>query len=171
MAKSHDFELLGLKELEEDLRKVLKKYPDETDKEIYRLAGVFTKDVNKKMNFTKHDGKRNPKKEWHRNRITGFGGATVAYEIRNSAPHFHLLENGHVVKAVPERVAALFNGRLDHSKSKGRKAKSRSKNPALKVLGFAPGGHYTERTVKEWDDKFPAKMREFVDKLLDQQNL
>ena len=167
------FDFRGLDELHADMQKCLSMYPDETEKEVYHLAGVLTKDVNEKLKAeTKQQGgKRDPQKEWHRTRAKGmFGGYTVSIEIQNTSPHWHLIEHGHVVKNVPAMYAALATGRLDRSKSQ-RKAKSRSKNPKLQVRGFAPGGHYMERTNQEWEDKFPEAVETYVDKMLRRHNL
>ena len=59
-------------------------------------------------------------------------------EVENTAPHWHLVENGHEVKADPAMYAAYRGGRLDHSKSK-RTAKSRSKNPKLQKMAGPQG--------------------------------
>lgn len=168
---SAEFRLEGLDELMGDLQKVQDDYPDETVKEVYRLAGVFTKDVNEKMPESYADGKNPITKDWHRTKVRGMSGATVAVEVQNTAPHFHLVENGHTVRADPHMYAALMEGKLDHSKSR-RKSKSRSKNPKLKDLGFAPGKFYCEKTRDEWDNgEYAGHIRKFVDKLLAKHNL
>lgn len=166
------FSFEGLDELKDDISKCLSRYPDETVKEVYHQAGEFTKDVNEKMSFKKStEGKRHPTKEWHRSRETAtFGGYTVGVEIRNTAPHWHLLENGHVIKADPKMFAAYKGGRLDPSKGR-RKAKSRSKNPNLRVLGKTRPRHWAQQTRDEWEDKWPEKVETFVDKMLKGHNL
>ena len=123
------FELKGLGELQRDFNTVLRRYPDETEREVFHQAGQFTKDVNEKLKSENRQqgGKRDPQKEWHRTRERAyFGGYTVGVEIQNTSPHWHLIEHGHAVRMDPKMYAAYVAGRLDHSKSK-RKAKSRSK--------------------------------------------
>lgn len=167
------FELKGLDELQRDFSKVLSRYPDETEKEVFHQAGQFTKDVNEKLKAEtkQQSGKRDPQKEWHRSRErASFGGYTVSVEIQNTSPHWHLIEHGHVIRTDPKMYAAYAAGRLDHSKSK-RKAKSRSRNPNLQMRGFAPGGNYCQRTRMEWEDKFPEAIQKFVDKMLKGNNL
>ena len=171
---SYSFYFEGLEELQRDISKCVRAYPDETEKEVYRLAGQFTKDVNSKMPGYYSSGKRPIPDEWHRKRASAFsgGGYSVAVEIENTAPHWHLVENGHVVRAVPERFAALKAGKLDAGKGKTRKyPKSRSKNAKLKELGFAPGRHYCEDTRREWDSEFPGYISPFLDKMLKGHNL
>ena len=172
MAVDCTFSFEGLDELRDDLQKMLSRYPDETEKEVYRLAGVFTKDVNAKMPGSYSQGKHPIPKAWHRSREKGyFGGYTVGIEIENTAPHWHLVENGHTVKADPKMYAAYTAGRLDHTKSK-RTAKSRSKNPNLRVLGWAPGKGYCLQTRAEWGGGvYQAALKKFLDKMAKGHNL
>lgn len=166
------FHFEGLEELQRDIGKCVSRYPDQTEKELFRLAGVFTKDVNAKMPGSYASGKRPIPSEWHRTRDSGFGGGgfSVGVEIRNSAPHWHLVENGHVLKGDPAMYAAKMGGKLDSSKGH-RQAKSRSKNANLRTLGFVPGRHYCENTRQEWNGKFPGYMATYVDKMLKGHNL
>lgn len=170
-----DFELSihGLDELKADFQKCVSKYPDQTVKEVYRLAGVWTKDVNAKMVFEKQSrGKRHPTDEWHRERVAAAGaGYTVAVDVRNKAPHWHLIENGHVSVKDPQMYAAYKAGRLDASKGSGRKAKSRSKNSRLVAKGSAKPRHWAMQTRMEWETKFPAYIRKYADKMLKENNL
>jgi hypothetical protein len=168
MAKiSFSFE--GLDELAEDISKCVKDYPDQTEKEVYRLAGKFTKDVNEKMPGSYASGKWPIPSSWHRSRTSGWGGGgySVSVEIQNTAPHWHLIENGHRVVADPKMYAAFKAYRLDHSKSHRKSRKSGN----TQVLGFAPGRHYCENTRREWDSKFPAQLSPFLDKMLRGHNL
>jgi hypothetical protein len=162
------FTLEGLGDLQKDLEKMQRKYPDETEKEVYRLAGVWTKDVNEKMPSYYSTGKWPIPGSWHRSRErSAFGGYTVGIEVQNTAPHWHLIENGHTTKADPAMYAAYKGGRLDHSKGGKRKAKSRSKNEKLKVLGWTPGKGYALKTREEWDGgKYAQLVQKFIDKML-----
>ncbi len=188
-----DFE--GLDDLKKDFIRVRDSYPDETAREIYRLAGVFTKDVDDKMpaEYAAHnaaakaarkkagqEGKTKPKNStiqgsWKRTKVYGMGGrgATVAVEVENTAPHWHLVENGHTVRADPAMAAAYLNGRIDHGKSTKKYAsKSRSRNPKLRDLGWAPGKGYCEKTRDEWNNgEFADHIGEYVDRMLEAHNL
>ena len=173
MADNFSFSFDGLEELKSDLDDMLRKYPDETEKEIYRLGGVFTKDVNAKFPAEYEKGKRALSKEWHRTREKAtFGGYTVGVEVENTAPHWHLVENGHEVKADPKMFAAYKAGKLDHTKPSKKKHKSRNKSGAIKVLGWAPGKGYCQKTRDEWDNgEFEAHIQKFFTKMKKRHNL
>lgn len=165
------FELRGAEELARDFQKVVADYPDESAKEVFRLSGVFTKDVNKKMPASYQNGKKSIPKKWRRTRARALGGkgAVVSVEIQNTAPHWHLVENGHEVWATPEMYAALKTGKLKKGKTEGD---SRRKSQKLKNYGFAPGKHYCEKTRDEWNGGEYAKhVSAFVNKMLDKNNL
>lgn len=162
------FSFEGLDELKEDFDKLLTEYPDETEKEVYRLAGVFSKEVNEKMPPEYTNGKRSIPKEWKRTREAArFGGYTVGVEIENTAPHWHLVENGHSLEGDPRMAAAKLSGRLDASKRKKMKTKSKKhKGANTRVLGFVPGKGYCLKTREEWDNgEFAEHVGKFVDKL------
>ena len=164
------FAFEGLDEFKKDIEECLRKYPDETEKEVYRLAGVFIKDVNAKMPGSYAGSDKPIPDQWHRTREkSSFGGYTVGIEMTNKHPIWHLIENGHVVKADPQRVAALKGNRLD--KSKGKKKASSRKNQNVKVLGYAPGRHYCEKTRQEWKDEWPGHVEKYIDKMLKGNNL
>ncbi len=169
MAEKFSFSFDGLDELHDDFDKLLTKYPDEAEREVYRLAGVFTKEVNEKMPTSYDTDKNGLPTSWHRAREKGkFAGYTVGIEIQNRAPHWHLVENGHEVKADPQMLAAYKAGKLDHSK----RSKSRNKSDKLKVLGWAPGKGYCQKTRDEWEaGEFADNVKKFVDKLKRKHNL
>lgn len=173
MTEKFSFSFDGLDELKGDFDNLLSKYPDETEKEVYRLAGVFTKEVNEKMPPSYESDKNGLPKSWHRTREKGtFGGYTVGVEIENRAPHWHLVENGHEVKADPQMYAAYKAGKLDHSKRSKSEHKSRNKSPKLKVLGWAPGKGYCQKTRDEWEGgEFENHVGKFLDKLKRKHNL
>ena len=165
------FTFEGLDELKDDFDKLLTEYPDETEKEVYRLAGVFTKEVNEKMpgDYANSDVKRPLPKSWKRTRETsGFGGYTVGIEIENTAPHWHLVENGHVLKGNPQMAAAALGQKLLRDKGTGKTKKKRE----LKTYGWVPGKAYCLRTREEWDNgEFAAHVGKFLDRLKKRHNL
>ena len=171
-SESHSFELDGMEDLQKDFQKMLQEYPDESEKEVFRLGGVFAKDVNTKMPTEYSSGKRPIPDSWHRTRArSSFGGYTVDIEVENTAPHWHLVENGHEVKADPAMYAAYKSGRLDHSKSK-RTAKSRSKNPKLQKMGWAPGLGFCQKTRDEWENgQFAEHIDQFLKKMIKRHKL
>lgn len=167
-----EFRLEGLDELQADLRTVVARCPDSAEKEVYKLAGEWYKDVNAKMEFKNGGGgKRDPKGEWHRSRSYGgtMGAELAAVEVSNHAPHWHLLENGHEVFADPKMYAAYKAGKLDHSKRKGKRKHSSN----LKHLGaWKPGYQWAAKTREEWQSGILSeKLRVWLDKMLKENNL
>lgn len=164
------FEIHGLEEMQNDIKQMFKSCPEELGKKIYSLAGKFTKDVNEKFPAEYASGKNSLRKAWKREREkTIFTGFTVAVNVMNTAPHFHLVENGHIGK-IPE------NGLPMHQNNNGsgeqrRTSKSRKNKPKMRTIGFIPGKHYCERTRNEWQDKFKEEMEKFIDKLLREHRL
>lgn len=170
------FTFEGLDELKDDFDKLLSAYPDETEKEVYRLAGVFTKEVNKKMpsDYKKSGAKSSIPKNWKRTRETSsWGGYTVGIEIENQAPHWHLVENGHELYGDPRMAAAKLNGRLDSSKrKKGKITSKKLKGSNTRRLGWVPGKGYCLRTREEWDNGvFAEHVGKLLDKLKRRHNL
>lgn len=175
MPGDYAFEIKGLDELSRDFEKVLSKYPDQTEKWAYRQAGNFTKDVNTKFPPEYDQGKRPIAKEWHRSREKAtFGGYTIGIEIQNTAPHWHLVENGHQLVINPKAAAIYFNNK-SRGKSPGRSSKKISralfKGSGKIHAGFVPGKHYCEKTREEWETTFPKNLEKFVDKMLKEENL
>ena len=172
----HDFTFEGLEELKQDLQKVVSKYSDQAEKEVFRLSGVWIKDVNRKLEGRIKKESANGKKlskSWKRSRdMGGTAGAEVIFvEVRNTAPHWHLVENGHVVIGDPKMAAAFLSGKLDSDKRKGkRKGRGRGKN--TERLGMAPGLHAAKETAEEWDNgTFTEHIGTFVDKMLKEEKL
>jgi hypothetical protein len=173
-----EFDFQGLDELKDDMERLLKEYPDETEKEVFRLAGVFTKDINDKMpaeysgeettRVREMTKKRTLPNSWKRTREKSMGGSyTVGVEVQNTAPHWHLVENGHVLKGNPQMAAAKAEGKLDAKKKSGKTKKGNSK-----VLGWVPGKGYCLKTREEWDNGvFADHIKKFVDRLTKRHNL
>lgn len=163
------FEMGGLEELQADINRCMKKYPEETSKKIYNLAGKFTKDVNSKFPSDYNTGKRSLSKSWRREREkTVFTGYTVQVNVTNTAPHFHLVENGHKMKIPEQTTAYLWNkGQSSKAENRNKKlGKTKSGSNKVKTVGFVPGKHYCEKTRNEWQSKFPEEVETFVDKML-----
>lgn len=168
-----EFDLDGIDELAADIKQCLKEYPEETSKKIYNLAGKFTKDVNAKFPTDYSTGKRSLPKSWKREREkTLFTGYTVRVNISNKAPHFHLIENGHM-KVIAPQAYAMHLKREQRSAESTRKRPKKIRGAKFKTesRGFVPGKHYCEKTRNEWQEKFPQEVEKFVDKMLKDRRL
>lgn len=131
-----DFTIRGLEGFQEDIEQVLSCYPDETKKVMHKTGREFTKDCNALMPTSYQSGKRAIPKSWKVTVDEVRHEANQAY-IKNTAPHFHLVENGH---------RKFINGQ--------------------DTGGFVPGKHYAERTSHEYEEKFPERIVEFLDEML-----
>ena len=171
----HGFRFEGLEEFRNDLQKVVNKYPDQTEKEVFSLAGKWTKDVNEKLSQRLKSHRENQKaleKSWKRSREFG-GGELAAVEVRNTAPHWHLVENGHAVLGNPRMAAAVLSGKLDPGKRKGKKKHSKKGGgEGVVPLGRATGLHCAKETAEEWNNGvFADHVEAFVDRMLREENL
>lgn len=159
------FDFNGLDELKDDFSNLVKEYPDESEREIYRLAGLFTKDVNAKMpgDYSNSFSKRPLPTSWKRTREqSSFGSGTIGIEIENKAPHWHLVENGHVLKSNPQITAAVLGQHILRDKGEGKQKKKRE----VKTYGWVPGKGYCLRTREEWDNGIYAKyLKKFIKRL------
>lgn len=146
MADSFEFSFEGLEEFQRDLEKAIKKAPAQAEETLIELAKDFKKSAKKKANaeLKTHERKEDQKKKairrkWgHKLVDDGLGAAALVW---NSAPHFHLIENGH----------QLVRG--------GR------------VIGFVPGKHIMEKTRNEYEDIVPERFEKMVDDILRESDL
>lgn len=131
----------GLDELIGDLKELQEKYPDRADdllrkdarqlrKSITENAKALT-DVNESHKFSL--GKA---KSYKISQVQGFGGRRFV-ELSAIAPHFHLVEHGHVL-----------------TDKKG------------KPKGFVQGRHFMKKATDTHDAEFEKRTEKMVDELL-----
>lgn len=166
-----DFELKGVNELQESLESLLDDYPSETAAALKKTARKFTKDVNNKFPATYGKGKRPMVKSWKVREENGaLSGLTVAVNVQNTAPHFHLVENGHDSK-IPVSEYAMY---IKHSAKRKQKSPGKVKKATFKMVnrGFVPGKHYCADTRDEWNNgKFAEECEKQINKILKGKNL
>lgn len=141
MADSFEFSFEGLEEFERDLERAVRKAPVQAEETLVELAKEFKTSAKKKANAElKHikrgekDKKYAIKRKWGHKLVDDGVGATVL--VWNSAPHFHLVENGH----------NLVRG--------------------SRTVGFVPGKHIMERTRNEYKDIVPERFEKMIDDIL-----
>lgn len=171
-----EFHFEGLDDLAADLEKVITKYPDAAEKVVYSLAGKFTKDVNTKLEAVEKGHSKHPiATSWHRSRAYGGvgGGQVVAVEINNSAPHWHLVENGHEVYGNPKMAAAYLAGALDPKQRKSKRRYKKGGGKGTVHLGtWKPGHQVCAKTRDEWDGGvFHDHVAQWTNKMLKEHNL
>lgn len=146
MAEGFLFEVSGLEELERDLREVIKKAPVQAEETLLSIARDFKKSAKKRAESTlgKHKRKEGKekyaiKRKWGHKLVDRHVGATAM--VWNSAPHFHLIENGHNI---------VKNGR---------------------IKGFVPGRHIMEMTRNDFQEIVPERFRQMIDDILKESGL
>lgn len=152
MADTFEFNCEGLEELERDLTRAIKKCPIYAGETLKGLAKDFKQSAKKKANSElKHTKREGDSKKWAISRKWGHKlidesiGMTAL--IWNSAPHFHLIENGHQL---------VKGGKL----GKGGR-----------VIGFIPGKHIMEKTRNDYKDIVPERFEKMVDDILKERDL
>ena len=146
MADSFEFSFDGLEEFQHALEKAIQKAPAQAEQTLLEVAKEFKTSAKRKANSElKHvkregdDKKWAIKRRWGHKQVDDRLGATVL--VWNSAPHFHLVENGH----------NLVRG--------GR------------VIGFVPGKHIMEKTRHEYEDIVPERFEKMVEDVLKESGL
>lgn len=141
-----EFEIDGLEELERDLEKAIRKAPAQAEETLLGIAKDFKKSAKKRANtelhHTKRDGddkKKAIERKWGHKLVDDSVGTAVL--VWNSAPHFHLVENGH----------NLVRG--GHT------------------VGFVQGKHIMEKTRTEYKDIVPERFRKMIDDILQENGL
>lgn len=141
MAEGFEFSIEGLEELERDLRKAVEIAPVQVEETLVKIAKEFKASAKKKAESDlKHVDRDSGSEKYAIGRKWGhklvgdrLGAAALVW---NSAPHFHLVEDGH----------QLVRG--------GR------------VIGFVPGKHIMEKTQNEYKDIVPERFEKMVDDIL-----
>lgn len=146
MADNFEFSFDGLEEFQHALEKAIQKAPAQAEQTLLEVAKEFKASAKRKANSElKHvkregdDKKWAIKRRWGHKQVDDRLGATVL--VWNSAPHFHLVENGH----------NLVRG--------GR------------VIGFVPGKHIMEKTRHEYEDIVPERFEKMIEDVLKESGL
>ena len=146
MADSFEFSFDGLEEFQHALEKAIQKAPAQAEQTLLEVAKEFKASAKRKANSElKHVEREGDDKKWAIKRRWGHKmvddrlGATVL--VWNSAPHFHLVENGH----------NLVRGG--------------------NVIGFVPGKHIMEKTRHEYEDIVPERFEKMVEDVLKESGL
>lgn len=141
MAEGFEFDINGLEEIEHDLKKAIQKAPAQAEEVLTDIAKEFKQSAKKRADSElKHikregdDKKKAIKAKWGHKLVDDGLGATAL--VWNSAPHFHLVENGH------------------NNVRGGR------------VIGFTPGKHIMEKTRNEYEDIIPERFEQMIDDVL-----
>lgn len=128
-----EFNLEGMVELQESLRKAIKKYPDKAQERLEDVGKKFKRRVIQitRSAVDQHSGRLI--KGYKLDKVRNYG-VNMEKDFRGTAPHFHLIENGH--------IQITKNG---------------------KVIGFVPGRLIVKQARDEFADKMPDTIKELID--------
>lgn len=145
------FSILGLDELVEDLEKAVKHYPDKSIETLEKAGKQFKNRVIKITNEAtfKHTG--NLVKGYKLDPVEGFG-INMQINFRGTAPHFHLIENGH--------------NQVSQKTKNGKKLENGGK-----VIGFVPGRLIVHQAREEYRTKLPEEMKKMLEDILKESDL
>ncbi|MDF2842475.1 MAG: Bacteriophage protein of unknown function [Herbinix sp.] len=135
------FELKGFEELQQKLSQVVKKYPDLAEERLESTGKGFKKRVVEvtRQRTSKHSG--NLVKGFRLDKIKGYG-MNMSKDFRGTAPHFHLIENGH-----------------NQVTKDGKK------------VGWVQGKHIVKDVRDEYQEIIPEVMQELYDDIVRECNL
>jgi hypothetical protein len=135
------FDLTGFEELQKNLEQAIKKYPDLAEERLEHTAKDFKKRVVEvtRQRTKKHSGKLI--KGFKLDKIKGYG-MNMSKDFRGTAPHFHLIENGH-----------------NQTTKDGKK------------IGWVPGKHIVKDVRDEYKEVMPEVMQELIDEIKKECNL
>lgn len=83
-------------ELMDSLEKAIKKYPDKAEERLITISNRFKKDVIEETKKTVKEHTGRLIKGYKLDKVKGYG-ANIQRDFRGTAPHFHLIENGHEI--------------------------------------------------------------------------
>ena len=148
---SEQFSISGLDELKADLEKAVKLYPDKSEESLKKAGKQFKNRVVKITHEAtfKHTGKLT--KGYKLDPVEGFG-VNMQINFRGTAPHFHLIENGHNQVSQKTRNGKTIKG-------------------GGKVIGFVPGRMIVHQAREEFREKLPEIMEEMLHKILRESDL
>jgi hypothetical protein len=127
------FDLNGFSDLQENLQKAIKKYPDMGAERLENISKDFKKRVIQitKQSVDSHTGKLI--RGFKLDKMRGFG-VNMEKDYRGTAPHFHLIENGH-----------------NQVTKDGRN------------VGWVPGRLIVKQARDEYADKMPQEMQKLIE--------
>lgn len=105
-----DFTIKGIEGLNTDILEAAQHYPKEVEKHLKKTGDVLKKKAIEKTPDSGTDHKRKLSKSW-KSEIEGMTIDSLEYQIRNTAPHYHLVERGHKMVTRKGRTIGFVQGR------------------------------------------------------------
>lgn len=111
----------GINELKMRMTDAANIYLDTAEKHLNRTGNKLKKIVEQNTPNSPYEHKHKLAKSW-KSEIKGLNADELEYQLRNTAPHYHLVERGHVLKT-----------------------------KSGKAIGFVQGKHFLEKGVAEFE--------------------
>lgn len=146
-----EMELEGMQELQDAILRVVRQYPDMAQKALEEEGKKFKRDAIKETNSAVFKKTGNLVKGYKLDRVEGYG-SSMHINFRATAPHFHLIENGH--RKVTQKT------------KRGKKLENGGRN-----IGFVPGRLIVSAVRARYDVKLPEDIKERMDRLLRENGL
>ena len=153
---SMDITITGLEELTEDLEKAIKLYPNKAKETLQSTGQEFRKRAKKITHEAVFEKTGNLVKGYKLEPVKEVG-VDMHVNFRATAPHFHLIENGH--NQVKQYTKTLKNGDEIELKGGGQ------------VIGFVPGRLIVHQAREEYRVKMPQIMDEMLEEILRESDL
>ena len=146
-----EIRLDGMEELQADLLRAVRAEPGMARTALEKAGKKFKSAVIKETYSAVEKKTGNLAKGYKLDPVEGFGNG-MHINFRATAPHFHLVENGH------EQVTQKTR--------KGKKLRNGGRN-----IGFVPGRLIVAKVRVEYGNKFPKDVAEQFNKMLEENNL
>lgn len=126
----------GIEDLQRGIQFVLNNYNDDTEKFIQQMGNKFIKSAKEKTPNGTQKKSKNKKliNNYTKSAVQGWT-SDKSIEIRNKAPHYHLIERGHEIY-------------------------DKNKNPTGKRT---PPKYMVKRTILEIDAEYPEAVKKFIE--------
>lgn len=115
------FTINGMDDFKRNLVDVLETYTDTSEKHLKRIGNKLKRTAKENTPESPYEHKKKLKKSW-KSKVEGLDGKDLEYKLRNAAPHYHLVERGHV-----------------------------QKTPGGRITGFVQGKHFFDKAFKEFE--------------------
>ncbi|MCD3223941.1 HK97 gp10 family phage protein [Clostridium botulinum] len=132
---SVEFKFEGMEQFQEELKRINREFPDAQEKILDKGIKNLRK-KSKKLTPYRAKDKVHIRDKYKVTKPT-YNGLEMETTMTNKAPHFHLVNNGHI--------------QLDR---KGNEC------------GFVEGQHMAERAMEEMETEFPNQVEKMIGKLL-----
>ncbi len=156
----------GLTELNEDLQKLMQRYPDKAGDLLRKNAREFRKEyVHNVQDAAIEVSGKGKALELLRNTkvypVQGYGAGQYV-EVGATSPHFHLFERGH----------DLYNPHSPEQKREEKKDRNKKNRNGKKVkAGRVEGRFVMQKSIDSYEGKLPEVAQKMYDELLKEGNL